>query len=73
MFGQSRTAHLTQLVLSSVAGQAAIIELNPPDPQQVQQVGSLILQALVTIVTIWATVRKALQKPEKVVQQVQKV
>ena len=39
----------------------------PPDPDKIENYGHLIIQALVAIVTIWATVRKALQKPENVV------
>ena len=39
-------------------------ELVPPDPDKIEQYGHLVIQALVAIVTIWATVRKALQKPE---------
>ena len=42
-------------------------ELAPPDPGQIETYGHLIIQVLVAIVTIWATVRKALQKPENVV------
>lgn len=39
----------------------------PPDPDKIENYGHLIIQGLVAIVTIWATVRKALQKPESVV------
>lgn len=41
--------------------------LTPPDPTTIENYGHLIIQALVALVTIWATVRKALQKPEEVV------
>jgi hypothetical protein len=71
LFSSTRAGHLLQLVTSSVAAEAAISQLTPPDPAQVQQIGSLILQAAVAVVTIWATIRKALQKPEKVIQVVQ--
>ena len=42
-------------------------ELIPPDPTKIENYGHLIIQALVALVTIWATVRKALQRPEEVV------
>ena len=41
--------------------------LTPPDPSKIENYGHLIIQALVALVTIWATVRKALQRPQEVV------
>ncbi|UYZ58053.1 hypothetical protein [Hymenobacter latericus] len=52
---------------TALLGQVASNELVPPDPDKIEQYGHLVIQALVAIVTIWATVRKALQKPEAVV------
>lgn len=68
MFSSTKTGHLAHILATSLLGQVASNELVPPDPDKIEQYGHLIIQALVAIVTIWATVRKALQKPEVVVQ-----
>ncbi|WP_165903911.1 hypothetical protein [Hymenobacter gummosus] len=58
---------MAHIILTALLGQVASNQLTPPDPGTVEQYGHLVIQALVAIVTIWATVRKALQKPEAVV------
>lgn len=58
---------MAHILLTSLAGHVASNELSPPDPSAVEQYGHLIIQAVVAIVTLWATVRKALQRPETVV------
>ncbi|QIX62745.1 hypothetical protein HER32_16820 [Hymenobacter sp. BT18] len=67
MFSSSKAGHLTHIVSAAVLGQVVNNGLVPPDPSTVEKYGHLIIQALVAIVTIWATVRKAMQKPETVV------
>ncbi|GAA4382102.1 hypothetical protein [Hymenobacter koreensis] len=67
MFSSTKAGHMAHIMLTSVVGQVAGNELVPPDPSTIEQYGNLIIQALVAIVTIWATVRKALQRPEAVV------
>lgn len=67
MFSSTKTGHLAHILATALLGQVASNELAPPDPGQIESYGHLIIQALVAIVTIWATVRKALQKPENVV------
>ncbi len=67
MFSSTKTGHLAHILTTALLGQVASNELTPPDPGQIENYGHLIIQALVAIVTIWATVRKALQKPENVV------
>jgi len=64
MFSSTKAGHIAHIVATSVLGQTVGQELVPPDPNSIEQYGHLIIQALVAIVTIWATVRKALQKPE---------
>ena len=68
MFGSTKSGHLAHIGLTAFLGQVAGHELVPPDPTKIENYGHLIIQALVAIVTIWATVRKALQRPEEVVQ-----
>ena len=67
MFSSTKAGHLAHILATSLLGQVASNELVPPDPDKIEQYGHLIIQALVAIVTIWATVRKALQKSEVVV------
>jgi len=67
MFSSTKAGHLAHILATSLLGQVAGHELVPPDPDKIEQYGHLVIQALVAIVTIWATVRKALQKPETVV------
>ncbi|HEX8429315.1 hypothetical protein [Hymenobacter sp.] len=67
MFSSTKAGHLAHIFATSFLGQVAGNELVPPDPDKIEQYGHLVIQALVAIVTIWATVRKALQKSEVVV------
>ena len=67
MFSSTKAGHLAHIGMAALLGQVASHELVPPDPTVVENYGRLIIQALVALVTIWATVRKALQKPEEVV------
>ncbi|NML65915.1 hypothetical protein HHL22_11930 [Hymenobacter sp. RP-2-7] len=53
--------------MSGLLGDAVVNQLTPPSPDQIQAWGSMVIQFLVAVVTIWATIRKALQKPEAVV------
>ena len=68
MFSSTKAGHLAHIGMTALLGQVATHELIPPDPTVIEHYGHLIIQALVAIVTIWATVRKALQRPEEVVQ-----
>ena len=67
MFSSTKAGHLVQIVTTALFGQLVTSELVPPDPSVIEHYGHLMIQALVALVTIWATVRKALQKTETVV------
>ncbi|MGI4886454.1 MAG: hypothetical protein ACRYFR_15975 [Janthinobacterium lividum] len=67
MFSSTKTGHLAHIIATSLLGQATAQGLVPPDPSKIENYGHLLIQAVVAIVTIWATVRKALQRPENVV------
>ena len=67
LFSSTKSGHLAHIVTTALLGQVVSSGLTPPDPTTIENYGHLIIQALVAIVTIWATVRKALQKPEEVV------
>ena len=66
MFSSTKAGHLAHIGMTALLGQVATHELVPPDPTTIENYGHLIIQALVALVTIWATVRKALQRPEEV-------
>ena len=66
MFSSTKAGHMAQIVSTALLGQVVSSGLTPPDPSVVENYGRLIIQALVALVTIWATVRKALQKPQVV-------
>lgn len=59
----SKAAHLLQIVAAGLIGDAGITTFQVPSPDDVQKYGSLILQAIVTLVTVYATLKKAFQKP----------
>lgn len=65
-FNSSKAGHYAQILTSGLLGDMVVNQLTPPDPAVIQQWGSMLIQFLVAGVTIWATIRKALQKPESV-------
>ncbi len=67
LFSSTKAGHLGQIISTAVFGQVLTQSLIPPDPGQIEMYGHLVIQVLVAVVTIWATIRKALQKPETVV------
>jgi hypothetical protein len=67
LFSSAKTGHMGQILSTGVLGEVIVNHFAPPSPDQVQAWGAMIIQALVAVVTIWATIRKALQKPETVV------
>ncbi|MBJ6146346.1 hypothetical protein [Hymenobacter sp. BT559] len=68
MLCSSKNGHFAQILASGLVGDVMVNQLTPPDPAVIQQWGSMIIQFLVAAVTIWATIRKALQKPDAVLQ-----
>ena len=69
MFSSTKAGHISHIVTTALLGQVVSSGLTPPDPSKIEHYGQLIIQALVALVTIWATVRKALQKPVEVAPQ----
>ncbi len=67
LFSSTKAGHIGQIVSTALFGQIVTNSLTPPDPGQIEMYGHLVIQVLVAVVTIWATIRKALQKPEAVV------
>ena len=67
LFSSTKAGHIGQILSTAFFGQVVTNSLTPPDPGQIEVYGHLVIQVLVAVVTIWATVRKALQKPETVV------
>jgi hypothetical protein len=67
MLFSSKMGHFAQILSSGLLGDFVVNQLTPPTPDEVQAWGSMIIQLLVALVTIWATIRKALQKPGQAV------
>jgi hypothetical protein len=67
LFNSSKTGHFAHILSSGLLGDFVVNQLTPPTPDQIQAWGSMIIQFLVALVTIWATIRKALQKPQAAV------
>ena len=66
-FAETETGHLLHILGTALAGQVLTQELAPASPHAVEMYGHLVIQAIVAAVTIWATIRKAMQRPEAVV------
>ena len=66
MFSSTKAGHISHIVTTALLGQVVSSGRTPPDPSKIENYGHVISQALVARVTIWATVRKALQRPEEV-------
>jgi|GEM_PF-3858790 len=67
MFPNSRRGHLATIFLNFLGGETLLAAVVPPSPQQIEMWAHLITQFAIAVVTIWAAVRKAMQKPEKVI------
>ena len=67
IFADTKAGHLLHILGTALAGQVLTQGLAPVTPHTVEVYGHLIIQVVVALVTIWATVRKALQRPEAVV------
>jgi hypothetical protein len=66
-FADTKTGHLLHILGTALAGQVLTQELAPASPHAIEMYGHLVIQVIVAAVTIWATIRKALQRPEAVV------
>lgn len=67
MFSSSKAGHLAQILAGGITSQVIASETVLPTPEQVTNIGHLIIQFLVAGFTIWATIKKARQQPEQVV------
>lgn len=66
-FADTKTGHLLHILGTALAGQVLTQELAPANPHTIEMYGHLVIQVIVAAVTIWATIRKAMQQPEAVV------
>ena len=66
-FADTKTGHLLHILGTALAGQVLTQELAPANPHVIEMYGHLVIQVIVAAVTIWATIRKAMQRPEAVV------
>ena len=66
-FADTKTGHLHHILGTALAGQVLTQELASANPHTIEMYGHLVIQVIVAAVTIWATIRKAMQQPEAVV------
>ena len=64
IFADTKTGHLLHILGTALAGQVLTQELAPANPHTIEMYGHLVIQVIVAAVTIWATIRKAMQRPE---------
>ena len=67
IFADTKAGHLVHILGTALVGQVLTQGLEPVSPHTIELYGHLFIQVVVALVTIWATVRKALQQPETVV------
>ena len=67
LFADTKTGHLLHILGAALAGQVLTQGLAPANPHNVEMYGHFVIQVIVAAVTIWATIRKAMQRPEAVV------
>lgn len=60
---EQQLKHLAQIVGAGALSETVLGSIQVPSPSEMQAIGSVIVQFLVAAVTIWATIRKAIQKP----------
>ena len=66
LFADTKTGHLLHILGTALAGQVLTQELAPANPHAIELYGHLVIQVIVAAVTIWATIRKTMQRPEAV-------
>lgn len=66
-FADTKAGHLLHILSTALAGQVLTQELAPANPHVIEMYGHLVIQVIVAAVTIWATIQKAMQRPEAVV------
>ena len=67
-FSSSKLGQSVQILASGVLGQIGINTFTPPTAGEIETFVHIVVQVVVGVVTIYATVRKMFQQPQAVVQ-----
>ncbi|MBU6122257.1 hypothetical protein [Hymenobacter siberiensis] len=67
-FSSSKFGQTVQILASGALGQIGINTFTPPTAGEIESFVHIVVQVIVGVVTIYATVRKMYQHPETVVQ-----
>lgn len=67
LFSSSKLGHIGQIISTGAVWEIGTSAFTPPTANEVETFVHVVIQVIVGIVTIYATVRKMFQKPEAVV------
>ena len=68
LFSSSKLGQSVQILASGALGQIGINTFTPPTAGEIETFVHIVVQVIVGVVTIYATVRKMFQQPQAVVQ-----
>ncbi|MCC3152782.1 hypothetical protein Q3A66_07230 [Hymenobacter sp. BT770] len=68
LFSSSKLGHIGQILSTGAAWEIGTSAFTPPTANEIETFVHVVIQVVVGVVTIYATVRKMFQKPETVVQ-----
>ncbi len=67
LFSSSKLGHIGQILSTSAVWEIGTSAFTPPTANEIETFVHVVIQVVVGVVTIYATVRKMFQKPESVV------
>jgi hypothetical protein len=67
LFSSSKLGHIGQIISTGAVWEIGTSAFTPPTANEIETFVHVVIQVVVGIVTIYATVRKMFQKPETVV------
>ena len=68
LFSSSKIGHISQILATGAVWEIGTQAFTPPTAGEIETFVHVVIQVVVGLVTIYATVRKMFQKPETVVQ-----
>ncbi|HEX8429186.1 hypothetical protein [Hymenobacter sp.] len=67
LFSSSKLGHIGQILSTGAVWEISTSAFTPPTANEIETFVHVVIQVVVGVVTIYATVRKMFQKPETVV------
>ena len=67
LFSSSKLGHIGQIISTGAVWEIGTSAFTPPTANEIETFVHVVIQVVVGVVTIYATVRKMFQKPETVV------